>query len=109
MVGSRSNWRSASSVGQAASLPSKIFRKLEACATGGFAGRACQAGCAHVLDSSHGIMREQFQTSFEQQFFLERIANLHGWTIFARLLSQFARSERGASKTVASGFGADIK
>ena len=74
-----------------------------------FAGRAGQTGCAHVLNAGDGIVREQFEARFQQQLFLERIADLHGRSIFARFLGQFPRSECRAGQTVAARFGADVK
>ena len=78
-------------------------------AAGCFAGGTSQTRRAHVLNAGHGVARQKFQTRLEQQFFLERIADLDRRTIFARLFGQFARSKRGAGQTVAPGFGADIK
>ena len=53
-------------------------------AAGGFASRTSEAGCAHVLNSRHGVAREKIETRFEQKFFFKRIAYLHGRAILAR-------------------------
>ena len=74
-----------------------------------FTSGAGQSRRAHVLNAGDGIGREQFQTGFEQQLLLERIADLHGRAIFARFFRQFAGSERGAGQTVAARFSADVK
>src|SRR5438046_7685407 len=54
-------------------------------------------------------MTKQLETRFEQKFLFERIAHLHCRTIFARLLGQFARSERCPGQAIASCLRADIK
>ena len=51
---------------------------------GGFAGRTSETGCAHVLNSCHGVAREKLETRFQQKFFFKRIAYLHSRTILAR-------------------------
>ena len=61
------------------------------------------------MNSGDSIVREKVQTRFEQKFFLEWISHLHGRTIFTRLFGQFTRRKRGASKAVATCFGADVK
>ena len=61
------------------------------------------------MNSGDGVAREQFETSLEQKFFFEWVADLHGRAIFLGLLGQFARSEGGAGQTVATGFGSDIE
>src|SRR2546430_1134838 len=54
-------------------------------------------------------MTKQLEARFEQKFLFERIADLHCRTIFARLLGQFARSERRPGQAITPGLGADIK
>src|SRR4030095_14989508 len=49
------------------------------------------------------------QARFEQKFLLERIADLHGRTVFTRLLSQLARSKRGSGQAIASRLCANVK
>ena len=61
------------------------------------------------MNSGDSIASEQFQTRFEQQFFLERVAYLHGRAIFTRLLCQFTRCEGRTRKTIATRLGADVK
>ena len=61
------------------------------------------------MNSGNCIASDQFEACFEQQFFLERIADLHRRTIFARLLGQFAGGKRRAGKTVATCFSADVE
>ena len=89
------------------------FRQIDldaaAAAAGRFAGRTGQTRRAHVLNSGDCVASEQFETCFEQQFFLERIAHLHGRPIFARFLGQLARGKRRACQTIATGFGADVE
>jgi len=53
---------------------------FDACAgaRGGFAGRAGQAGCAHVLNAGTAPVGEKFQAGFANEFFHERIAHLDG-------------------------------
>ena len=64
---------------------------------------------APMSNAGNGVVSDQFKAGFEQQFFLERIADLHRWTIFARLVGQFARSKRCARKTVATRLSADVE
>ena len=80
-----------------------------AAAAGGFAGRTGEPGRAHVLDAGDRVGREQFQTGFEQQLFLEWIAHLNRGPVFARFFGQFPRGERRARQSIASGLRADIK
>ena len=80
-----------------------------AAAAGRFAGRTGQPRRAHVLNAGDRVGREQFEARFEQQFFHERIADLHRGTIFARFLGQFARRERRACETIATRRRADVK
>ena len=54
-------------------------------------------------------MTKQLEARFEQKFLFERIADLHSRTIFARLLGQFARSERRPCQAITPGLRADIK
>src|SRR5439155_3020439 len=54
-------------------------------------------------------MTKQLEAPFEQKFLFERIADLHSRTIFARLLGQFARSERRPGQAISSRLRADIK
>ena len=80
-----------------------------AAAAGRFAGRAGQPRRAHVLDAGDRIGREQFEARFEQQLFLERIADLHRRPVFARFLGQIARGKRRARQAVAPRLRADVK
>src|SRR5262249_50539192 len=63
----------------------------------------------HVLNSRNCVASDEFEACFEQQFFLKWIPDLHRWTVFARLLGQFARGKRCASKSVATCFSADVE
>ena len=94
-------------------LALRNFREIDldagAAAAGGFAGRTGQTRRAHVLNAGDRIGGEQFEARFEQQFFLERIADLHRRPIFARFLGQIARGERRARQTVAPRLRADVK
>lgn len=49
---------------------------------GHFDRRRRQPGGAHVLNGNDRIGRHQFQTGFQQQFFRERVADLHCGTFF---------------------------
>ena len=80
-----------------------------AAAAGRFAGRTGEPSRAHILDASHGIGCEQFQTRFEEQLFFEWIAHLNCGAVFARFFGQFPRGERGPRQSITTGFRADIK
>src|SRR5690242_21427640 len=60
-----------------------LFRSVPG-SRGHFAGRASQARCAHVLNADQQVVRHQFQTGFQQEFFLERIADLDGRPLLLR-------------------------
>ena len=84
---------------------------FNACAAtaGGFAGRAGEAGGAHVLDTRDAAAGEEFEAGFEEKFFAEGVADLHGGAVFLGFLGEFAGSEGGAGEAVTAGFGSDIE
>ena len=84
---------------------------FNACAAtaGGFAGRAGEAGGAHVLDAGDASAGEKFKAGFEEKFFSEGVADLNGGAVFLGFLSEFARSEGGTGEAVTARFGADIE
>ena len=47
-----------------------------------FGGRTGDACRAHVLHTDDSARRNGFQTGFEQQFFLKRVAYLNGGEVF---------------------------
>ena len=84
---------------------------FNACAAtaGGFAGRAGEAGGAHVLDACDAAAGEEFEARFEEEFFAEGVADLHGGAVFFGFLGELARGEGGAGEAVTAGFGSDIE
>ena len=76
----------------------------------GLAGRAGQAGGAHVLDARHGAGGQQLQAGFAHQLFHERIAHLHRAALLVgRFLGQILRGERRPGQAVAPGGRAHVK
>src|ERR1700722_6628755 len=73
-----------------------------------FAGRAGQAGRAHILDADDGAGLHGFETGFEQQLLEERIAYLHVGAFGFRGLAEFFAGHGGAVDAVTSGFCADV-
>jgi len=57
---------------------------------GGFASGAGEAGGAHVLDTGDAATGEEFEAGFEEEFFAEGVADLHGWAVFLGFLGEFA-------------------
>ena len=100
-------------VGRHARLALRHFGEIDfhagAAAAGGFTGRTGEPGRTHVLDTGHGIGREQFETRFEEQLLFEWIAHLNRGAVFARFLGQFARCECCSRQSVTTRFRADIK
>ena len=84
---------------------------FHACAAtaGGFAGRAGEAGGAHVLDACDTAAGEEFEAGFEEEFFAEGVADLHGGAVFLGFLGEFAGSEGGASEAVTACFRTNIE
>ena len=80
-----------------------------AAAAGGFAGRAGEACGAHVLDARDAAAGEEFEAGFEEEFFAEWVANLHGGAVFLGFLGEFARGESGTGEAVTASFGPDIE
>ena len=69
---------------------------------------AGQAGGAHVLDGDDGVGRHQFQAGLDQQFFRERVADLHGGALFLGIGGELGGGHGGAVDAVAAGLRADI-
>ena len=82
-----------------------------ACAGGSFAGRAGQpAAACDVLDAGDGISGEQFQARFANQFFHERIADLHRPTLLiGGFLGQILGRKCRARKAVATRGRTDVE
>src|SRR5581483_6445579 len=66
------------------------------------ARRTSQAGSAHILNANDGAGLHGFETSFEQQLFQKRIANLHIWTLRLRLFAELFAGHGCAVNTVAA-------
>ena len=73
-----------------------------------FHRRTGQARRAHVLNGHDRIRCHQFQAGFDQQFFGERVAHLHGRAFFFAVLVKFGAGHGGTVDAVASGLGTDI-
>ena len=71
-------------------------------------GRAGEAGRAHVLDGDDGAGRHQLEAGFEQAFFGEGIADLHGRALLLDVVVELGRRHGGAADAVAAGLGAEI-
>ncbi len=84
---------------------------FNACAAtaGSFAGRAGEACGAHVLDACDAAAGEEFKAGFEEEFFAERVADLHGGAVFLGFFGELARGEGGAGESVTAGLGSDIE
>ncbi len=67
-----------------------------------------QAGGAHVLDGDDGVGGHQFQAGLDQQFFGERIADLHGRALVLGIGGELGRGHGRAVNPVAAGLRADI-
>ena len=80
-----------------------------AATAGGFAGRAGEACGAHVLDARDAAAGEEFEAGFEEEFFAEGVADLHGGAVFLGFLGELARGEGGSGKAITAGFGSDIE
>ena len=72
------------------------------------AGRAGQAGGAHVLNADDRAGLHGFKTGFEQKLFQKRIANLHIGALGLRSFAEFLAGHGGAVNAVAPGFRADV-
>ena len=70
--------------------------------------RTGQARRAHVLDRDHAIRFHDLETGFQQQFFREGIADLHGRALLGGIVVELGRRHRGAVNAVAPGLGAEI-
>ncbi len=70
--------------------------------------RAGQARGPHVLDRDHAIGCHDFEAGFQQQFFGEGIADLHGRPLLGGIVVEFGRGHRGAVNAVTAGLGAQI-
>ena len=69
---------------------------------------AGQPGCAHILDRNNRITGHQFEAGFDQQFFGEGIADLHGRALFIAVIVKFRARHGRAMNAVAAGLGSDI-
>ena len=72
------------------------------------AGRAGQAGGAHVLHADQRVGLHQLEARLEQELLHERIADLHGRPLLGRLLVELRRRHRRAVDAVAAGLRADV-
>jgi len=54
-------------------------------------------------DRDHAIGFHDFERGFQQQLFPRGIADLHGRTLFARVVVEFSRRHRCAVNAVAAG------
>ena len=80
-----------------------------AAARGHFARGAGEAGGAHVLNADDGAGGHGFEAGFEEQFFEERIADLHVGALLLRFLGEFGGGQqRCAVNAVAAGLCADV-
>ncbi len=96
-----------------AGFPLRNFRKIDfdssATARSHFRGRAGKSGGAHVLNCNDSASLHGLEASFEEQFFNERVADLHVGAFLLRLFSELGGSEqRRAVNTIAPGFCANI-
>ena len=79
-------------------------------ARGGFAGGAGQTRRAHVLDARDRAGGQQFEAGFANEFFHERIADLHrAALLLGGFLGQILRRKRRARQAVAARGRADVK
>ena len=72
------------------------------------AGRAGEASRAHILNADDGSGLHGFEASFEQEFFQERVADLHIWPLAFGSFAEFFAGHGSAVNAVASGPGAHI-
>ena len=87
----------------------EIDLDAHAAARSHFAGRAGEAGGAHVLNADDGAGGHRFEARLEQQLFEEGIAHLHVGALLLRLLGEFGGGQqRSAVNAVAAGLGADV-
>ena len=73
------------------------------------AGRAGQAGGAHVLNADDGAGLHHLEAGLHQELFHEGIADLHGRPLLRRLLVELRRRHGRAVDAVAAGLGADVE
>ena len=72
------------------------------------AGRAGEAGRAHVLDADEGVGLHHLEARLEEKLLHERIADLHGRALLGGLVVELGRRHRRAMDAVAAGLGADV-
>ena len=63
---------------------------------------------AHILNGNNRIRCHQFHAGFDQQFFGERIADLHRRALFFRIGAEFRTRHRGAVDAIAARLGPHI-
>src|SRR5690606_29535007 len=68
-------------------------------------GRTCRA---HVLNGNHFARFHEFEARFQQAFFGERIAHLHGRALFLDAVVELGGCHDGAANAVAPGLGAKV-
>ena len=61
------------------------------------------------MDACDAAAGQEFEAGFEEEFFAEGVADLHGGAVFLGFLGEFARGEGGAGEAVTTGFGTDIE
>ena len=62
----------------------------------------------HILDRDDRVGLHQFEAGLDQQFFGERVADLHGRPLFAGVAAKLGRGHCRTVNAVAPGLGADI-
>ena len=73
---------------------------------GSLAGGTCQAGPPKVLDADHQTLVEEVQTSFNEPFLLERIADLHTGALLRVVVGEPGRGQHAhAADPVPTGGG----
>ena len=82
--------------------------QADAAAATHLAGRAGQAGRAHVLNADDRAGLHGFQAGLQQQLLHEGIAHLHVRTLRLGLLAELLAGHGGAVNAVAPGLGADV-
>ena len=70
--------------------------------------RTSEAGGAHILNADNCSSLHRFKTSFQQQFFEERITNLDVRTLLLRAFLELFARHGGAVNAVASGLSANV-
>ncbi len=92
-------------IGRHARFAARHMRQIEIDAVPGprrhFAGRTRQACRPHVLNADQEIVRHQFETGLQQEFFLERIADLNGRPLLFGLVIKGVGRHRRAVNPVA--------